>query len=192
MTNAPVFLLGYEQPQSKLRAGGRDSLFEGEPTVAGQVVRKLLWRAHVRTQHRGGSMRLLESHARAGRARADRQTVRLLIVEQGAERFQSHFLLGDSDEIIVEQQLEGESHVHAMGEESELVLALAGEVTAESRRHVIGLVESLVAHPGSRHAPIRARFETTAETIEAPLDSGIYALPESDGLWAPRCVSHSG
>lgn len=47
------------------------------------------------------------------------------------------------------------SHVNAVGDDSELVLGIAHSAALEFRQQIMSLVESLVAHPGSRHAPIR-------------------------------------
>lgn len=66
-------------------------------------------------------------------------------------------------------------HVQAVGKDSELVLAVDGAAEPELRRDLIAMVESLVAHPGSRHAPIRLRFTAPAELSEdPPLESGIH------------------
>jgi hypothetical protein len=64
------------------------------------------------------------------------------------------------------------SHVQVAGEESELVLAVDENAVAELRRSVIALVESLVAHPGSRNAPIRVRFVAPSDPPRR--ESGVY------------------
>lgn len=67
------------------------------------------------------------------------------------------------------------SHVHAAGEESELILAVDQNAALELRRDVMGLVEVLVAHPGSRYTSIRLRFAAPEEGVEPPArKSGIH------------------
>src|SRR6188768_2074521 len=50
------------------------------------------------------------------------------------------------------------SHVLVAAQASELVLAVDEHAAPELRSDVIALVESLVAHPGSRYAPIRVHL----------------------------------
>jgi len=66
------------------------------------------------------------------------------------------------------------SHVQVAAQPSELVLALDENVPAELRADVIALVESVVAHPGSRYAPILVRFAAAAET--ASHRSGVHPV----------------
>jgi len=67
------------------------------------------------------------------------------------------------------------SHVHACGQSSELVLAVDDHAGPDLRREVTALAESLVAHPGSRHAPIRVRFASAAGEPLPHSDRGLNA-----------------
>jgi hypothetical protein len=70
-------------------------------------------------------------------------------------------------------------HVQVAAQASELVLALDQNAAAELRSYVIALLESLVAHPGSRYAPIRVRFApaVAVDVDECPAcESGLHPL----------------
>lgn len=69
------------------------------------------------------------------------------------------------------------SHVLVAAQDSELVLSVDESATPELRADVIALVESLVAHPGSRYAPIRVRFAPSPSAAEpAARESGIHPV----------------
>lgn len=170
----------------------------------------------------------LRNDGSARQARPDKQDVRLLIVEQGAENVAAHLSPTAGDDLIVLRQLEGEtsidlvvrtcarissleyvgksirqtvialsptvdpllnetrsmlglmilSHVNAMANDSELILGLGQNATKALRQEVEDLVESLVAHPGSRRAPIRVRFSAERNVEPSPPPrSGIHARP---------------
>lgn len=66
------------------------------------------------------------------------------------------------------------SHVYAVRGDAELVLGMEPHAADDLRADVMALVESLVLHPGSRHAPIRVRFAAGREMEQAPPTSGIH------------------
>jgi hypothetical protein len=69
------------------------------------------------------------------------------------------------------------SHVLVAAQASELVLAVDEHAAPELRSDVIALVESLVAHPGSRYAPIRVHLAPPASTMEPEgRESGIHPV----------------
>jgi len=71
------------------------------------------------------------------------------------------------------------SHVQSVGEESELVLAIDANASADVRREITELVASWVAHPGTRHARIRVCFSPAPRSAEPPRCASGACLPQS-------------
>jgi len=67
------------------------------------------------------------------------------------------------------------SHAQTIAKESELVLAVDANASADLRREIVALGESLLAHPGSRYAPVRVRFAASTPLALSPsCASGVH------------------